>query len=119
MTILSMLFWLLAGHAVADFTLQTDVMAKGKNRHKRPENVPPGQKAMPCWYYWLTAHALEHGACVALATGSVVLGLLEAALHWIIDFAKCDGYLNPHSDQFLHLLCKILWLVCWCSLSAG
>ena len=103
-------FWLLAGHALADFTLQTDVMAKYKNRHNIPENIPPGQKLTPCWGYWLSAHALEHGACVALVTGSILLGLAETVSHWLIDFVKCESWIGVHADQILHVLCKCLWL---------
>lgn len=42
---------LLMGHALADFSLQTDTMAKGKNRNRKPDMsvVPPGQKYQPTW----------------------------------------------------------------------
>jgi len=33
---MGMLFMLLCGHAVADFCLQTDSIARGKNRHSGP-----------------------------------------------------------------------------------
>ena len=108
---LETLFWLLAAHALVDFSLQTEVMAKGKNRHNVPTNVPPGQKLMPCWMYWLSAHALEHGACVALVTGSVGIGIAEAFSHWIIDFIKCENRIGVHLDQGLHLAMKIIWLI--------
>ena len=100
---------LLFGHAIADFALQSDVMAKGKNRHRLPDYLPPGQKYVPCWPYWLTAHALISGCMVYLATGSIWHGVLETAAHWIIDFAKCEGVTNPHGDQFLHVLCRLIY----------
>lgn len=110
MTWLVCAFWLIVAHAVADFSLQGDAMAKFKNRHNRPDKIPAGQKLTPCWMYWLTAHAMEHGGCVALATGSVVLGMCEAAAHWLIDFGKCENWYGPHADQALHVACKCLWL---------
>ena len=114
-----LLFILLCGHALADFALQGDAMAKGKNRHNK--NIPPkGQKLMLCWFYWLTAHALIHGLMVALLINSNICyssictysflygtwkyGLVAAGLHWIIDFAKCENWTNPHIDQLLHVL---------------
>lgn len=111
--LLVLFFWLLAGHALVDFSLQTEAMASGKNRHRTPSNVPSGQTLTPCWPYWLTAHALEHGACVTFVTGSVILGVMETGFHWVIDFAKCENHLGVHSDQICHLLCKLTWLVLW------
>jgi hypothetical protein len=104
------LFWLLVGHAVADFVLQNEVMAKGKNRNVRG-TAPPGQTYMPCWPYWLTAHALVHGGAVALATGSTALGCAETVAHWVIDFYKCEGCYGVHADQGMHIGCKALWWV--------
>jgi len=97
-------FKLLVGHALADFVLQTDVMATWKNRHHKPDIIP---KAMPCWLYWSFAHALIHGGIVYGVTGSLLFGCVETIAHWSIDFAKCESWTNPHQDQILHLLCKI------------
>lgn len=104
------LWWLVVGHALCDFTLQTDAMAKGKNRHVKSV-PPPNVKLVPCWPYWLSAHALIHGGCVALVTGSVTLGIAELVLHWSADFLKCEGITNVHADQAIHLGCKVLWSV--------
>ena len=111
MGIVKLLFLLLVGHALADFALQPIGMAKGKNRHYRPDYIPEGQKYMPCWMYWLTAHALIHGGAVYFITGSLLLGILETLLHWVIDFAKCENWTNPHTDQMLHFLCKIVYVL--------
>ena len=110
---IELLFFMLVGHALADFSLQTDVMAKGKNRNRKPDPgvVPPGQKYMPCWHYWLTSHTLIHGGAVALITGVWWLGALETVAHWVIDFAKCDNMIGVHQDQALHVACKLLWLL--------
>lgn len=106
-------WWLLIGHAVADFALQTDSMAKGKNRNRPVDMsvVPPGQKYQPTWGYWLTAHALIHGAAVCFATGYTIIGMAEALCHWLIDFGKCENKYGIHVDQALHVLCKILWIL--------
>ena len=104
------LFVLLVAHAFADFAFQPTDMATGKNRHRRPANLPPGQKYTPCWQYWLTAHALVHGGTLFLLTGSFICGVMETVAHWIIDFMKCENWTNPHTDQLLHFLCKVFYL---------
>ena len=103
--IFTLLFLLIAGHALADFVLQNDVMAKGKSRHH--EIHKDRGKHFPVWQYWLGAHTLIHGAVVLLITDSLLLALLETLLHTIIDFLKCERKLSFHQDQLLHLLCKI------------
>lgn len=111
----TLLWTLLTGHAIADFALQSDAMAKGKNRN-RPMDlsiVPPGQVYQPSWFYWLTAHALIHGAAVAFLTQNCLYGMLETAAHWLIDFGKCDNWYGIHTDQALHVLCKVAWVYLW------
>lgn len=111
MTPLVMLWWLLVGHAVADYWAQSDALAKMKNRHNDPAKfAPPGQKPQKMWVYALTAHAMMHGAAVALVTGEVALGLAETVAHWVIDFGKCENWYGIHVDQALHILAKIVWL---------
>lgn len=111
MTWLAMLWWLLVGHAVADFWAQSDALAQMKNRNRPNTRVPPGQKPMVIWPYALTAHAVMHGAAVAIVTGSVVLGVAETAAHWVIDFGKCENWYGIHVDQALHGVCKVAWLL--------
>lgn len=106
----SLLFALLCSHAVCDFALQSDAMAKGKNRHNQT-TPPPGAKYQPSWGHWLTAHAMIHGAGVYVITGVWWLGLAEAACHWVIDFNKCDNRIGMNTDQALHLVCKVAWCV--------
>jgi ABC-type transport system involved in cytochrome c biogenesis permease subunit len=103
---LTLVFFLLASHALFDFPLQGDVVAREKSRHSRSEL----QKHVP-WFYWLTAHAFCHALGVALVTGSVWLGLMELVSHWVIDFFKCEGRYSIHTDQTLHLLCKLAWAI--------
>ena len=106
-----MLFQLLVGHAVADFGLQSDWMAKNKNRNLPSSYVPEGQKYTPTWFYVLGAHALIHGGMVYLVTNSVLLGILETIVHGVADFAKCENWTNPHVDQVIHIASKILWSI--------
>lgn len=96
---MNVLFWLLVGHAVADFWAQSDWLANAK---RRPH---------PFWPYALTAHALMHGAAVALATGYVSLGIAETVCHWHIDFGKCEGWYGIHFDQAAHIVCKVAWFL--------
>ncbi len=96
-----MLILLLAGHAVADYPLQGDFLARGKN-HTAPI---PGFD----WWIILAMHALIHGGVVALITGSPVLGAAETLLHFGIDYGKCEGRFGFRTDQALHVGCKVLW----------
>ena len=111
---IELLFLLLVGHAVADFSLQTDVMAKGKSRHRRPDFIPDGQKYAPCWPYWLTSHALIHGGAVFIATNSILCAIIETVSHWLIDFLKCDNITNPNQDQLMHFAMKIIYVAILC-----
>lgn len=104
------LFALIVGHALADYPLQTDFLARGKNRHNCGD-VPPGAKRQTIWPYCLSAHALIHGGAVVLITGSAALGIVETLLHWAIDFGKCENWYGIHADQGAHVACKLLWAV--------
>jgi len=106
------LFWLLVGHALADFALQSEWMAKAKNRNSGTtlSYIPPGQTPQIVWPFVLSAHALIHGGVVAVATGIWWLGALETGAHWAIDFGKCENHYGIYADQALHVGCKVLWL---------
>lgn len=109
MNIMELFLYLLMGHAVADFALQSSDMAQGKNRNRKT-TPPPGAKYQPTWHYWLSAHSLIHGAAVTIITGVWWLGLAETICHWLIDFGKCDNLYGIHTDQWLHIGCKVLWV---------
>ncbi len=71
-------WWLILGHFVADFPLQTDFLALRKS----PLNNLP---AVP-WYYVMSSHAATHAAAVGLLTGgSALLAAVEFVVHWLID----------------------------------
>ena len=95
---------LIAGHALADYPLQGDFLARGKNRTAPLPGVP--------WQHPLAAHSVIHGGVVGLITGSLWLGLAETVAHWFIDDAKCCGRFGYHVDQALHVGCKVLWVAC-------
>lgn len=100
---MTLLFKLISGHALADLTLQTDFVATFKNRHAK---FPTGETI---WPYVLASHCLFHGALVYLSTQSVNLGIAETIAHFVIDFCKCEKLFGFHADQALHIACKFVW----------
>lgn len=96
-----MLVLLLAAHALADYPLQGDFLAKAKNRMAPIPYVP--------WQQALGAHAAIHAGFVALITGIWWLAILEFIAHSLIDDAKCQGRISFNEDQGLHILCKAAW----------
>lgn len=96
---------LIAAHALCDYPLQGDFLAKAKNRTAAIPGVP--------WWQAMGAHAVMHGAAVALITGIWWLSVLEAAIHWITDDAKCRSKIDFNTDQAIHLICKAAWFGVW------
>lgn len=111
--VLELWFVLVLGHFVADYPLQSDFIAKGKNRFRPvdPASIPPGQTPMLVWPWVLTAHAGTHAAAVYLILGSPVLAACELVAHWLIDYGKCANRYGIHVDQGAHIVCKLLWAV--------
>jgi hypothetical protein len=114
-SMLQLAFWLVASHALCDFALQPDAMARGKNR-RHGVILPRDQRHEPSWLHWLTAHAIIHGGGVAAALALVGrpdlwwLGLAEAACHGPIDYLKSGRRISMTTDQILHLVCKGAWI---------
>lgn len=109
-TFIATLWYLLVGHFVADYPLQTDFLAKGKSPEATPGPVP--------WQYIMAAHAAVHGLMVSTCAGlilgplsllAVLLGALELVLHFYIDVVKCKDQIDIHVDQALHVICKTAW----------
>jgi hypothetical protein len=98
-----MLFWLVAGHFLADYPLQGDFLATAKDRNSALGKL--------FWPHALAAHAFIHAAFVALFTGSIALALLEAVIHAYVDHAKCQKRISLNADQAIHLFCKVCWVV--------
>ena len=97
----ALLFWMLVLHAVCDYPLQGDFLAKAKNRTAPVPGVP--------WWQALTAHAAIHAGAVGFITGSVWLALAELVVHWLTDDAKCRGEISFNQDQAIHVACKVSW----------
>lgn len=98
-----MLFLLLAGHALCDYPLQGDFLAKAKNRANPISGVP--------WWHGLFPHALIHGGMVAIVTGIWWLGVAEFVIHAATDDAKCTGKIGFDADQAIHVGCKLAWWI--------
>ena len=104
---LQIFYALLIAPALFDYPLQGDFLSRNKNRHYKDEN----NNVKGLWIHCLTSHSILHAGSVWLITGSFVIGIMEFALHWVIDFLKCEGITNFHTDQFLHVLCRILYVI--------
>lgn len=102
MTAIEMALMLVAAHALADYPLQGDFLAKAKNRANPIPGVP--------WWQAMWAHSAIHGGAVGMITGLWWLGVLEAVLHFGIDDAKCRGKITFNQDQAAHIVAKALWL---------
>jgi hypothetical protein len=100
-----LLLMLLAAHWIADYPLQGDFLAKAKAEG-------------PLRLYHLTAHSGIHGGAVALVTGSLSLGLLEWVLHTFIDELKVRRRTSFEVDQFLHIVCKLVYFFLIAGLAA-
>lgn len=105
---------LLFAHFLGDYALQSEAMAKGKNRNNQIN--PSLKKQAPTWYYWMLAHAFIHGGLIwffmsFLITNSWIFIILEVPYHFFIDTLKCDGRIDIHQDQALHVFCKILYII--------
>jgi hypothetical protein len=104
--ILELAFLGYMAHGLADFSLQSDSMARGKNRHRfDPSTVPPGQKTVNRWKYWMSAHALVNGLVFYFVFGSLLVAVLEVITHCVIDILKCENKINIFTDQLLHYGC--------------
>lgn len=100
---LRLLLALIAAHALCDYPLQGDFLARAKNQRRPFPGVP--------WYQALAAHSLIQAAAVTLLTGSFSLGICEFVCHAAIDYTKSEEAISFNFDQFSHVLCKIAWVL--------
>lgn len=100
---LILVWFMFLGHLVCDYVLQPDFVAKYKCRKCSLPAVP--------WVYVMSGHAATHAVAVGVVTGSPALSGLEFVFHWLIDYAKCEGWTGIHTDQFLHFACKCIWAI--------
>ena len=105
---LNLLFGLLIGHAIADFPLQGEFLARFKSRHNQNPTAewPPG-----IWVHCLLAHSLVQAGFVWLISGRIVLGFAEFIVHTIFDFVKCENLTGFHTDQLLHVVTKVVFVI--------
>ncbi|MFT3898216.1 MAG: DUF3307 domain-containing protein [Thermomonas sp.] len=94
-------FAMLVWHAIADYPLQGEFLARAKNPATQTTEIP--------WWQALGAHAVIHAGGVAFITGSLWLGLAEFVSHALIDDSKCRGRIGYNTDQALHVACKAVW----------
>ena len=99
----ALFFAFLCVHALADFPLQGDYLARQKTRGTATSRSE--------WIVALTAHCLIHAGSVWLISGSLVLGITELILHGLIDLGKGEGKFGLVTDQLLHVGCKAAYVV--------
>lgn len=95
-----LLFW----HALADYPLQGDFLARAKNQTAPIPGVP--------WWQAMAAHCTIHAGGVYWITGSLGLAVLEFIIHWATDSAKCRGRIGYNTDQAIHIVAKVVFAVC-------
>jgi len=95
---LAIFFALCVFHALADFPLQGEYLARQKVRSQADGRSE--------WLIALMAHSLIHAGAVWLVTGSKLLGLTELILHALIDGLKGQKVFGYLTDQLLHIACK-------------
>jgi Protein of unknown function (DUF3307) len=100
---IAVFFALAVAHALADFPLQGDYIAKQKTRASAGSDEE--------WIIALLAHSLIHAGCVWLVTGSMLLGAVELLLHALIDIGKGQRKFGLLTDQALHLGCKAIYVL--------
>lgn len=103
MTPFMLLFVLLGAHSFFDYAGQGDFMAKAKNASAPIPGVP--------FWHALISHSVIQGAAVAFITGLPVLGIAEMVIHGITDHLKCLGKISFTTDQAIHVLCKVAWVI--------
>ena len=94
---ITLLLLLLFAHALADYPLQGDFLAKAKF------GTIPG---IPGWYA-LATHSLIHAGFVLWLTDSLVLFTVEFVAHYLIDTLKIKRRISFMIDQALHIACKV------------
>jgi hypothetical protein len=101
------------GHALGDYPLQGRFLSIVKNRHADvSEFFPEGQSARYAWIHALVCHGFIHAGIVWLITGTAFFAVIEFFLHCLIDYLKCEGKTTFHTDQLLHYLCKVGYVIC-------
>jgi hypothetical protein len=109
LTAAQLLFAFCIGHVLADFPLQGEYLATGKNKYLLQRLQDPA-RPVGIWFFCMAAHCLIHAGVVWAITGSVIFAAAELVLHWTIDAAKCHGSTTFQQDQLLHYGCKLTYV---------
>lgn len=88
-------------HALVDFPLQGDYIAKQKARSQADNRS--------VWIIALSAHCVIHAGGVWLVSGSLAFGFAELILHALIDIGKGEEKFGLVADQILHVACKLAY----------
>ena len=88
-------------HALADFPLQGDYLARQKSRKQADSRSD--------WIVSLSAHCVIHAGGVWLVSGSLAYAAVELILHGLIDLGKGEEKFGLATDQILHLTCKLAY----------
>jgi hypothetical protein len=94
------LFFMLAGHAYADFALQNPYHSSIKY---------PGNEYNYPWWVALICHSFIHGGIVGIVTGIWWLGAAETIHHATTDWIKGRRWIGSTADQISHVIAKIVW----------
>jgi len=100
---IGILILLIAAHALCDYPLQGDFLARGKNHTAPIPGVP--------WWQAMWAHCAIHAGAVFLILGLWWLALAEFVIHFATDRAKCAGRISYNEDQTIHIGCKLVWFI--------
>jgi len=101
--LLIMFLALVWAHTLLDYALQGDFVSKAKNFVSPISGVPPR--------LILFQHAFLQAGAVVYITGSLLLGIVELIAHYIIDSLKITNKISFYIDQFLHVLCKVIYIL--------
>ena len=105
---LSVFFYIIFAHSLADYPLQGDFLAQGKNRNTDLGKI--------FWPYALSSHSIIHGGFVFMITHNIFLGVAETLIHAVTDWLKCGNKINMLTDQIIHYLCKVIWALIFINL---
>lgn len=87
------LIYLIAGHYLADYGLQSTYIATEKGNS----------------FHVMTAHCAMQALTVLLATQMAELAIAEFFLHYLTDTLKVKGKIGLHFDQAMHLTCRLTY----------
>ena len=98
MPLLVLFILLLSAHAICDYPLQGDFLARAK--YGTVEGFPK--------WLGLLVHAWIHATGVMLVTGNLLAGGIELVAHYVIDLLKTQRRFGIVIDQGLHVATKLV-----------